>query len=458
MKILFVVHGYPPTHNGGAERRAERTARGFFERGHDVHVLCFEALTRPSDEHHWDDCVQRGVKVRRLYFNPGHGSAPFHWSYDNPTVGELLTALIHEWRPDVIHLFSGYLMSASIVRVAVANDIRVVVSLTDYWWLCHRINLLRTDGTRCAGPTATSCARCQAEVFRRYRLPAQVLPHVAEKFWTNLSADSAFSTYMGVAQQQQRAVRLLEILRSADVLIAPSRYLATMYMQHGIDAAQIRVWRQGVELDYCLLPQSDPVFRVGYMGQIKPHKGVHLLLEAWSQLQGQRARRLQLYGSDHGEETYGHQIRKTISRLEHVAWQGQFTESEVWQVLAQLDVLVVPSRWVENSPNTILEAQAVGVPVVGSNLGGVAELIAHEQNGLLFEVDDPADLARQLQRLLDDPELVQRLRHAETPFLSHNESLTQTEELYDQITSMPPRTPLPSAYTDVDMVTTSELT
>ena len=75
-------------------------------------------------------------------------------------------------------------------------------------------------------------------------------------------------------------------------------------------------------------------------------------------------------------------------------------------MLAELDVLVVPSRWVENSPNVILEAQAMGVPVVGIATSAASpELVTHEQNGLLFETDNAADLARQLQRLLDDPGL-----------------------------------------------------
>jgi glycosyltransferase involved in cell wall biosynthesis len=69
----------------------------------------------------------------------------------------------------------------------------------------------------------------------------------------------------------------------------------------------------------------------------------------------------------------------------------------------------VPSRWYENSPNVILEAQAFKVPIVATRLGGMAELVRDEIDGLLFELNDAQDLARQLQRGLEDRELLGRL-------------------------------------------------
>lgn len=433
MRILIAVHGYPPTHYGGAERRAERTARGLKARGHDVRVLCIESVTDSASALRWEDQVQDDIPVRRLFFNLGASPDPFRWSYDNPDIRTAFEMLLQEWSPDVMHLFSGYLMSSSVVRGAAAHRIPVVISLTDYWWLCHRINLLRTDGTRCTGPTPIDCARCQAETFRRYRLPGQLWPGVTQKVWHAISPTSKLGEQLGMPEQIHRAAILRETLRLADVLIAPSQYLANTYIRHGIDPARIKVWRQGVERDHCLLRTSDPALRVGYLGQMKEHKGVHLLLDAWSKLRSPRPRRLALYGSATGEELYAQRLRTMLHPLKDAAWKGSFKGAEVWEILANLDVLVVPSRWVENSPNSILEAQAVGVPIVGSNLGGIAELVQHEYNGLLFAVDNAADLARQLQRLLDEPDLLPKLWQARPPFLSHEDSLDQLDGLYPEL-------------------------
>jgi glycosyltransferase involved in cell wall biosynthesis len=444
MRVLIVVHGFPPQQSGGAERRAARTARGLLARGHMVRVLAADSLIDPQAVAYAEDMDHEGTPVRRLYLNRSTGAAGFRRAYDNPQVATFFTQLLDEWRPDVVHLFSGYLMSASVVRAAYEHGVPVVVSLTDYWWLCHRINLVRTDGTRCDGPTDAGCARCQAESQRRYRLPARAIPVGADLLWRAAASLPALGARLGLPEQAERRQTLCDILGHAAALIAPSHYLAELYARHGVDPARLRVWRQGVELDACPLRSSDPALRVGYIGQMKHHKGVHLLLEAWGRLQGSRPRRLSLYGSDEGEGHYGRQLREQIAGLEHVEWRGSFRGAEVWQVLAGLDVLIVPSRWVENSPNSILEAQAVGVPIVGSDLGGIAELVQHERNGLLFRVDDPADLARQLQRLLDQPDLVGRLQQAALPFRTIDDEIDQIDGLYHEVMSSLPQSQTPA--------------
>lgn len=437
MRVLIAVHHYPPTYSSGAERRAERTARGLAERGHEVRVLCVESIAPERRCVTWEDSVQDGIPVRRLTLGVHGANHAFQTSYDNPGICRALAELIADWQPSLLHLFSGYLISASAVRVAVERAIPVVVSLTDYWWLCHRITLLRTDGTRCDGPSADGCARCHAEQWRRFRLPARVWPAAARAFWELSGRHAWLGDRVGLPAQRARADVLLRTLRKADVLIAPSQYLADVYIRHGIDPARVRVWRQGVAVDRCPLRTASTVLRVGYIGQIKPHKGVHLLLEAWSQLRGDHPRHLSLYGAATGEPAYGRMLQEQLARLDDATWTGAFHGAEVWSVLANLDILVVPSIWVENSPNSILEAQAMGVPVIGSNLGGVAELIQHGRNGLLFEPGDAAGLAAQLQRLLDQPGLVDQLRRSMLPFRTLDDEIDQIDALYHTLVAAP---------------------
>ncbi|MBI5302407.1 MAG: glycosyltransferase family 4 protein [Chloroflexi bacterium] len=433
MRILIAVHGYPPTHNGGAERRAERTARALVAQGVQVRVLCIESVVDTPPQPSWDERDQDGVCVRRLALRAFDNHAQYRASYDNPQTGDAVKELIAEWRPDVVHLFSGYLLTASVLRVAAEQHIPTVVSLTDYWWICQRINLIRWDGARCDGPTPIGCARCHAEELRRYRVPARKFPRAADQLWRAVARVPALADQVGVPAQIARAETLMRLLGHARVMISPSQYLADQYIARGAPAERMRAWRQGVQLDQCVLRKPSPVLRVGYMGQMKRHKGVDLILDAWAQLRGEHPRELRLYGSAAGEDAYAHALRAQMRDLANVTWAGEFRGAQVWQVLADLDVLVVPSRWVENSPNTILEAQAVGVPVIGSNLGGVAELVQHERNGLVFRVDDARDLARQLQRLLDEPDLLPRLRNAETVFRTFEQEVNQLSGLYREL-------------------------
>jgi glycosyltransferase involved in cell wall biosynthesis len=433
MRVLILVHGYPPSRNGGTERRAARTAAGLAGQGIDITVMCVEELTETPEEINWTETREDGVLVRWLRVGPPAGLDPFVAGYDNPSVARAVEALIRERRPDVIHLFSGYVVSSSVIALAKSLDIPVVVSLTDYWWLCHRINLIQTGGARCDGPKPTGCARCQAEASRRYRKPAQAWPSLGRRFWRSVEAWPWLGSQVGVGDQRQRATMLRERLNAADALVAPSRFLAEVYINHGVDPKRVRVWRQGVAIEHCRLRSPSPSLRAGYLGQVKPHKGVHLLVEAWGRLSGPRRRSLVVAGSSHGEPDYGAYVRAMIDQLPDAAWPGQLHGPALWAVLTDIDVLVVPSRWLENSPNSIIEAQAVGVPVIGSNLGGIAELIQHEVNGLLFEPDDVDDLARQLQRLLDEPELLEQLRRVQIPFKTLDDEVCQLIGLYDEV-------------------------
>jgi glycosyltransferase involved in cell wall biosynthesis len=172
---------------------------------------------------------------------------------------------------------------------------------------------------------------------------------------------------------------------------------------------------------------------VGYLGQVKAHKGVDLLIDAWSQLSGDTPRDLLLYGSDAGEEEYGARLRSASAALPGVHWRSVYRGDEVWHVLSGLDLVVVPSRWAENSPNSILEAQAMGLPVIGSRMGGITEMIDDGVTGLLFDPDDAADLARKLQMLLDVPELLAQLRASVKPFRTLAQEIDHVEQIYQRV-------------------------
>lgn len=430
MRIMIAVHGYPPTHTGGAEREAARVARSLAGRGHTVTVVAIESLRSEPPPISWVDAHEHGVLVRRVGIDLASLPDQAVSEFDNPLTAMAVAAALTEFQPDVFHLYSGYLHAAGALDAATMRGTPSVVSLMDYWWMCHRITLVRSDGSRCEGPSRAGCARCHAEQRRRFRIPARALPFAADAAWRLGVGRPAIAERLGVALQDARTTRLRAALHQADILISASQALATSYASWGVDPHKIHVNRQRLAIDRCILRQAADILRVGYIGQIKEHKGVHLLLEAWGRLHGDRPRRLTLYGSAAGAERYARRIRRSLQRLPHAEWAGEFSGDEVWRILADLDVLVVPSRWAENSPNVILEAQAVGVPVIGTNLGGVPEMVIHETNGLLFGVDDVADLARQLQRVLDDPGLLERLRLAPTPFETIDTEIDRLEALY----------------------------
>ena len=174
-----------------------------------------------------------------------------------------------------------------------------------------------------------------------------------------------------------------------------------MYLDYGFDRTRLRGR---------LRTPGEP-FTFGYIGTHIPAKGVDHLLRAFGAVSGDA--RLRVWGRARGQETES--LKRLATELpgdapQKVEWLSEYKNQHIVEdVFNRVDAIVVPSIWVENSPLVIHEAQQVGVPVITADVGGMAEYVHHEENGLLFKHGDPKSLARQMQRLAEDPAWAQRL-------------------------------------------------
>jgi glycosyltransferase involved in cell wall biosynthesis len=219
-------------------------------------------------------------------------------------------------------------------------------------------------------------------------------------------------------------------------IISPSRFLRKVFVETGVRTERIAFSRQGRDfpnLTPQLLTKSPAAhLRVGYSGQIAPHKGVHILFQAARQLPG-AALKVRAYGDTSAFPDYARQLEQIARQDARLHLAGVYERTQVSRVLQELDVLVVPSVWYENSPNTILEALAHRTPVIVSNLGGMAELVQDGVNGLRFVPGDAFNLAARLKQLLDEPELLPRLRAGIGPVKSVAEEMTELQGIYQAV-------------------------
>jgi glycosyltransferase involved in cell wall biosynthesis len=427
MKVIMAVHHFPPRHIGGAELRAYRTATWLRDQGYDASVLCVEAID-VGDGHglSYEDEHYDGIPVRRLSFDITAAPDPFRWTYDNPWVGAHLRTYCNELAPDLVHLISGYLMSGSTLRVASELGIPTVVTLTDFWFLCPRITLLRSNGELCAPPfDAVACARCLGEEKRRYRILGRAAPALMNAFWR--------TQQRRVARIRARIAFLRETLNRVDAIISPSRFLRALFIEAGVAPERIVFSRQGrdfPDLTPTILEKTPAEhLRIGYLGQIAPHKGVHTLFEAVRHLPD-AALEVKVYGDPRPFPDYTRRLRKMVRQDSRLNLAGVYRQTDVSQVLRGLDIVVVPSVWYENSPNAILEAFAHRTPVVVSDLGGMAELVEDGVNGLRFTPGDASSLAAKLQQLIGHPGLLSQLRAGIRPVKSVVEEMAELRELY----------------------------
>jgi glycosyltransferase involved in cell wall biosynthesis len=437
MRILLIAHGFPPTHYAGAERRAERMARWLVQNGHYVEVFALEDVE--ASQPRLEVSEQNGFIVHRLYYNLYKDEDYFHYFenlYNHPAIGKMLRALIAQHQFDLAHIVSGYLLGAEALHAVHDLGLPMVITLTEYWFMCARLNLVQATDQLCSGPeTPQKCARCLMERRRRYLIPARAMPGLMDALWP--MAHPLLSTEM-VRAVIRRQTTLKDALNLADVVISPSQFLINKFAEFGYDTRRYHYLRQGLAHSDEHLPERQAgdgkTLRIGITGQLKPHKAIDLVVDAVAELldRGEPIT-LDIWGGLQDAPDYVTSMQEKVAHHSAIRWRGAYKGNEVWDVLSQLDVLVISSRWYENSPNTILEAFKMGMPVVATNLGGMSELIEHEKSGLLFELNQTDDLRRQLQRLLYEPGLLDRLRENIPAVKTIDDEMTEIIDHYREL-------------------------
>lgn len=430
MKILLGLHHFPPKYTGGAEYRAYRTARELIDRGHDVQVVSVENIQQPATtDITYKSEIYRGVPIRRLSFDLESAPNKRIWEYDNRWIGEYFLQLMRTETPDLLHLMSGYLITASPLRVAQTLKIPTVVSLTDFWFLCPRITMLRSNGELSALPIeANRCVRCLHEEKRRYRWLGKLFPKLSDLYWRLHTEE--------VSEIEQRTSFLRESLNQADKLISPSKFLRSTYIETGVDPERINFSRQGRDFHHLsdreASKSSSGKLRLAYIGQIVEHKGIHVLVEALSSIQNEEIT-LKIYGDTTSATRYTKAIKERAAADFRIEFCGRFQPEDLLKIQQSIDVLIVPSVWYENSPNVILEAFAHKTPVIATNLGGMAELIEDGQNGFVFEVGDAEHLAEKIEELANHPEILASLQDGILPPRSIREEIDDLETIYRNV-------------------------
>mgnify|MGYP006269105223 FL=1 len=166
----------------------------------------------------------------------------------------------------------------------------------------------------------------------------------------------------------------------------------------------------------------------GFFGSYSPHKGPHVLVDAMAQVDGDCG--VVLRGRMKDFPDFSEPLKKRADADKRIDMKGPFARDELASALAEIDVLIVPSMWHENAPFVVLEARAAGLPVLASRFGGLSEVVRDEVDGDLFEAGASADLARRLQRLIDEPDRLKRYRAAVAPPKTLQTAVDEFEAVY----------------------------
>lgn len=379
MRILLLAQFYPPV-IGGEERHVRNLARELAGRGHEVHVATLsvgdDAAPPERDDgvtvHLLDNVGRRAPGIYR------RADRPLALPVPDPLTVRDLARVAQSVRPEVAHAHNW--IANSWLALPVAHRTPLVMSLHDYSHVCATKRLMY-GGRTCSGPAPAKCLGCSSGHYGA----------AGPAIWGGVRA--------GLPVRR----RAVDIFTPVSTFVAHANALD----EHG---DRWRVVPNFVPDELTRIPTAPrhaglpgrPYFF--FAGDLTAQKGVHTLLRAWGDLDpGRPGGRpdLVLVGRSDGS------LPDDLPTGVHVhhGWDHPRVLAGFQHALAA----TLPSEWPDPCPTTVLEAMAVGAPLVTTHQGGIADMVVAGQSAVVVPPGDHAALTRGLARVTDDPSLRRRL-------------------------------------------------
>lgn len=393
MRVLVIAHGHPAFSIGGAEVAAHALFRGLGARP-DAEAHFLARAASPLRRHRDTPLASFRQGAHETFL---HAEDYDHWWLSNRAVEDLdgpFADLLRDLRPDVVHFHHiiGLGVEAIAVVRRVLPDAAIVMTFHEYLSICaHHGQMVKTTrGRLCRGASPADCAACfpertAAEFYRRERF-------------------------------------LKDHFALVDGFVSPSRFLVDRYVAWGLDEARFSVIENGLDTAARAAPRTLPRqgrrARFGFFGQVTHFKGVHVLLDAITRIPdaawGEDAA-LNIFGGnlETQPEAFQAQLRALLDKAGRRArlW-GAYSGEELPRLMAHVDWVVMPSVWWENAPVVIQESFHHRRPLIVSDIGGMAEKVRHDVDGLHFRMGSAEDLADAMTRAMTEKGLWQRLAEA----------------------------------------------
>lgn len=445
LNLLYVVHGFPPDTWAGTEIYTQNLATEMQRRGHRVTVLTRAPAAGDEPDFTVREDEFQGLRVLRMTSRLAH--TRLSESYSNPRAEDVFRRIVAEEKPDLVHFQHLIHTSAGLVEVAKEAGLPTVVTCHDYWALCPRVQLIRPDGKRCDENMGAGCFLCVKEEALDHVERVKKLGEAGADALQGLARDASVGEAFG-GTSQRRGEEYLDLraretvvpaaYASADLRISPSRFLREQYLASGaFDPHTFLFSDNGMRTDHVRALEKTPSggkVRLGFIGSLVWYKGGKELIEAMKLLEGEDV--VLSFHGDFKPDSDPHHAELAEIAPSNVEFKGRFDNARLSEVYADIDVLIVPSTWVENSPITIHEAWLTKTPVVASNIGGMAEYVRDGVDGLHFEVGDPKDLARVLRRFTQEPGLLEELSQDFPAVKTIEDNAAETEFRYRALTTI----------------------
>lgn len=367
MKILMINnHHYMM---GGSEKVYFETAKILEEKGHQViYFSTQEGKTIPNTNSNFfvkDPQFKNSSLLKKI-----KNGFRFIYSIE---AKEKLTKLIEKEKPDIahLHIFYGNLTS-SILPVLKKNNIPMVMSVHEYRMLCPTYLMLDQNDNICE-----LCAK------GNYLNCIQNKCNNGSYLFSAISAIECFirDYLFSYEKYIDKFIMVSNFINKKHLEYKPSLRNKTIHLYNFLDIQEYKINTQQEMTNFL------------YIGRLSKEKGIFTLIKAFKKFP-------QLRLKIAGEGNIKNDLINYINdhKIENIEFLGFLNSNQIKEVQANSSFLIIPSEWYENNPMVAIEALAMGIPIIGANIGGIPELIKNNTNGFLFDSKNIDDLVEIIKK------------------------------------------------------------
>lgn len=372
MKILMVNKFHYL--KGGSEKYYFELAKLLRENGHDV---AFFSMQNEKN-------IKTGCKeyfVENIDLNSNNKLKALDIIYSKRNKKKMQEAL-EDFKPDIVHLnnFQRQL-SASIIDAIKEKNIPIVFTAHDLQAICPAITMLDNN--------KNICEKCKKGKY---------INCVQKRCVKN----SKLKSILGALEGKYYRIKKI-YTKKIDYIITPSEFYKTKLIEDGVNSNKIEAIHNCIDMEEYNVENQDEDYAL-YFGRLAKEKGILNLIKAFAQTQKGK-----LYIAGEGEEKQNiEEIIKQEHLGERVKLLGFLNKEKMKEAIRKSKFIVVPSIWYENCPYSVIETLAIGKPIIGAKIAGIAELVNDNENGLTYQYDNIYELAKKMEMLFNNEELVKK--------------------------------------------------